>query len=222
MLCEIEIRSGKPNRFLTLTCNPAIGASPTDRRKRMGAAFPLLMRRVSRYLDGAPVAYWVVTEAHRSGEPHLHAALRCGFVPQKLLSAWWQELTGARIVDIRAVHSERQAARYITKYLAKTPAKFGSSKRYWSSRNWILDRGEQTADEWRKEQWRFCAEHPSDVVAGLRARGFWQVPDPGPRGEIVMMRPVWAAPWIKPPAIAGPVASPTRASNSAVFVSAAA
>ena len=191
MLCEIEARSGNPNRFLTLTCNPAVGSSPGHRRKIMGKAFPKLMKRIGRLHGGVAPQYFVVVERTKAGEPHFHVLLRCSYVDHKLLSRWWRELTGAWVVDIRAVHGERQAARYVAKYLAKAPVRFGSSKRYWSSRGWLLNRGDEPALEWRREAWRWCRDEP-DAICRLYQREGWQlVPHAAKNGMQTLVRAPW-------------------------------
>jgi hypothetical protein len=52
--------------------------------------------------------------------PHLHIVVDGSFISQKHLSDTWLRATGdSCIVDVRAIRSRRQIARYISKYLAK-------------------------------------------------------------------------------------------------------
>ena len=52
--------------------------------------------------------------------PHLHILVDGSFVPQKQLSEVWLQSTGdSCIVDVRAIRSRRQVARYISKYVSK-------------------------------------------------------------------------------------------------------
>jgi hypothetical protein len=52
--------------------------------------------------------------------PHLHILVDGSFIPQRELSDAWLKATGdSCIVDIRAVRSRRQIARYVSKYVAK-------------------------------------------------------------------------------------------------------
>jgi hypothetical protein len=59
----------------------------------------------------------------RSGDrwhPHLHILVDGSFIPQRELSDAWLKATGdSCIVDVRAVRSRRQIARYVSKYVAK-------------------------------------------------------------------------------------------------------
>lgn len=99
---EIQLRLGRPNYFLTLTCNPAIGKNPQDRRERMGKAFPRLMRRI-HHRTGVKPEYGVIVEETLQGEPHFHVALRCAKIYKKWIKRWWHELTGAYMVDLQEV-----------------------------------------------------------------------------------------------------------------------
>jgi hypothetical protein len=199
--CEIQARRGQPTKFLTLTCNPRIGASPADRRKRMGAAFPLLIHRMERYLK-IKIEYFAVTEQHKSGEPHLHILLRCGYVPQQLISKWWNELTGAFRVDIRQIKDKTKAAKYIAKYLNKGLHKFGTSKRYWMSRGWELPPGEgEKPTDWQPRKWSWSKEYADDIEWGYLLRGWWRVPGEIERGVRRLMWPKWGTG--PPPGLAG-------------------
>lgn len=80
--------------------------------------------------------YFAVVERHKSGRPHLHILLRCDFIPQAWLSAEMNRLAGSPIVDIRPVHGTKQAAAYVAKYIGKAPARFGSARSYWYTRDW--------------------------------------------------------------------------------------
>lgn len=69
------------------------------------------------------IEYARFVERTQRGRFHIHLVLDAPFIPQKELSELWRTAThGAFIVDIRAVHSARQVARYVTKYLTKAPA----------------------------------------------------------------------------------------------------
>lgn len=52
--------------------------------------------------------------------PHLHIIADGEFFPQPLLKKLWHEATGdSFIVDVRAIHDRREAAKYVAAYLAK-------------------------------------------------------------------------------------------------------
>ena len=48
-------------------------------------------------------------------------------------------LIDAPIVDIRRIHGARHIAHYVAKYVGKGPGKFGTCKRYWHTRDYVLD-----------------------------------------------------------------------------------
>jgi len=141
------VLSGEPNRLLTLTVSPKIGGSPVARRKMLSHAWQVIQKRLFRRYGKENVAFFVVVEATQAGEPHMHVALRCPYVPQQLLSRWMDELLSAPIVDIRKIPNQKGVARYVAKYLGKEPQTFGSFKRYWHSKNWEVDQSAKPVKE---------------------------------------------------------------------------
>lgn len=131
-----QAASGAPERFITLTSNPASGGTPDDRLDALARAWRLIVKRLRRQHPGKEIEYAVVVEATLAGEPHLHILARCPYVPQAQLSAWMQELTNSPIVDIRRISGGRQAAAYVAKYVGKEPHHFGLKKRYWFSQRY--------------------------------------------------------------------------------------
>jgi hypothetical protein len=174
--CEIHMRLGQPDKFLTLTCRPEPDQTPTQRRGVMGKAFAELMRMWHRHTGRKP-EYYVVVEETKRGEPHLHVLMRADPVPQRLIAEWWKKLTGWFVVWVKDVKDASKHARYLGKYLGKGMKRFGASKRYWSSRNWLLPPAEAAeADTWKPQTWSWRKEHPDDLVMHYRLRGFLQYP----------------------------------------------
>jgi hypothetical protein len=188
---ELSARQGEPTHFLTLTIRRTEDGSPLEARRIIGRKFPLLMRRAARRLGVDRIPYQVVIEAHKSGWPHLHALLRCSNIPHAFLSATWKELTGSHVVWIERVSNARNAARYVAKYLGKDLKRFGTFKRYWSSRDWLVNQGDPEAETWRREVWTYTREQVDDVLRRLMRDGFHVVPHTGRHGEHVAMRPAW-------------------------------
>lgn len=96
--------------------------------------------------------YMAFIEKTKLGEPHLHILLRCPFLPQDWISEQMGELLGSPICDIRKIENTKHAIRYVTKYVGKAPAQFGSLKRYWISKHYELNKGEPEEHEhidWR-------------------------------------------------------------------------
>jgi len=134
---------GKPFSFITLTVNPSCYADPEERLRKLAWAWRVYVQRLRREHPGREIEYLAIVEATLAGEPHLHILFRGPFVPQGHLSAAMGELINAPIVDIRRVKNATQAAYYVAKYITKKPEQFGTSKRYWGSRNYALDDGEE-------------------------------------------------------------------------------
>jgi hypothetical protein len=129
---------GQPTTFLTLTVNPAVGESAGQRAQALSDAFKVLVKRARRKFTKCAIEYLAVFEETKRGEPHLHILLRAPFIPQSWISDTMKELINAPIVDIRRVGQARNAARYVSKYLAKGPKPFANLKRYWSSQGYDL------------------------------------------------------------------------------------
>lgn len=146
--------SGEPNRFLTLTVNPAFLDSPEARLTALNHAWKVIVKRLRRIHRRRTIEYLAVVEGTKAGEPHLHILLRAPFLPHDQLSEWMAELTTAPVVDIRSIRSRRQIANYVAKYIAKKPEQFGTHKRYWTSRGYdqsepyARDEAEQELESW--------------------------------------------------------------------------
>lgn len=117
--------------------------------------------------------YMAFLEKTQRGEPHLHILLRCPFVPQDWIAEQMRELIGSPICWIEAITNTKHAVRYVTKYITKAPAQFGSSKRYWISRGWEVNQGkkeEQTKRDMtgtyvKRERW---SETQRNLLFGMR------------------------------------------------------
>lgn len=82
-----------------------------------------------------------------------------------------RRLIGAPIVDIRRVHSQKQVANYIAKYVGKEPHRFETCKRYWTTRSWRLSKfvPEPIEGSWG-DKWivyRWAAETMRGMYEGL-------------------------------------------------------
>jgi len=193
---------GQPNRLLTLTIRPDIGASPTDRRGIMQAAWPKLVHQIKRHLRIKNLPSMTFIEATKRGEPHFHVLLRCGFIGQRWLSAQWEKLTGSKIVDIRAVKHLANAVRYVAKYVGKAPAQFGKFKRYYRSQDWDL---RPANDDWQTDEFDWSdferkRENGQTVIQNLVSQGYG--PEPLQAGVTRFWKPGYWEP--------APTGPPTR------------
>lgn len=107
------LEKGGQFRFLTLTSS---NTSPDTCQRSWRALYMRLKRR------GLVTAYIKVPELSKNGKQHLHVIFRGEYIAQAMISEMWQEIHGAKIVDIRRVQRGRtraQLAGYMAKYLAK-------------------------------------------------------------------------------------------------------
>jgi hypothetical protein len=75
--------------------------------------------------------YIKVVERSRNGKQHLHVLFRGSYIEQAWVSAQWQEIHGAKIVDIRRAvvgKSKHRIAAYLAKYMSKE----GAGRYSWS------------------------------------------------------------------------------------------
>jgi len=142
-----QIADGHPERLLTLTMRPRPGEGPIKAARFMAMSFRILMRRIRAHWPKTDHQYFVVFEAHKSGYPHMHIALRGCYIDQSWLSREWCKLTGSPGVDIRAIRDPKKAGAYVAKYMGKDTQRFGTCKRYWCSGKWEVDPPEDRQPE---------------------------------------------------------------------------
>lgn len=155
-----EVKAGNPNTFITLTVSPKEDETPAERCSALSKAWRTVVARAKRKYKIKKLPYFVVVEATKAGEPHLHILARLKWIDQRWLSDQMRALTGAPIVDIRRIRHRNVAAAYVAKYIGKAPGKFGTSKRYWQSKGYRLDAKEEKpidrwtgAEYWIERQW---------------------------------------------------------------------
>lgn len=163
------ITRGGQLRFLTLTSTP-------DSPKNIENSWRALYMRMKR--RGLIQGYIKVPELTKSGLLHYHILFRGKFIAQKLISLWWSQIHGARVVDIRYVKVSRQPTRvagYMAKYMSKE-----SAGRYSWSWGWVW---KGFCNDWRiyKRFWwayiyREGVNSFEDCLAGWNAwlKGMWR------------------------------------------------
>lgn len=138
------IENGLPERFITLTVNPARFADPDERAQKLVKAWREIVRLWRKANGGKKLAYLAVLEATKKGEPHLHIVQRGGYMRQAWLSEQLNRLIGATNVDIRAIYNPSKAGKYISKYMGKDLHQFAGCKRYWRTLDWSLDKEDES------------------------------------------------------------------------------
>ena len=130
---------GHPTTFITLTASPAAGETPESAARTLVKAWRRIRRELVEKKGMKNPPFIAVFEKTKKGRPHLHILARLPFVKQAWLSNKMRALARSPIVDIRRVRNHRQAAAYVSKYLAKDPTRFSGCKRYWRSMDWDLN-----------------------------------------------------------------------------------
>ena len=129
-------RCGRPNMFLTLTCDPKRHADPDSAAREMKRGLVALRRRIERRWKVKNIPFIVVYEKTKKGWPHMHLLLRAPFMHWKVLRAMWEDITGAFEVDVRFIKKASQVLFYVTKYIGKDLHAFAGCKRWWRSHNY--------------------------------------------------------------------------------------
>lgn len=127
---------GKPNRFITFTCRRGQFPNELETAKAMVAAWRTIVLRWRRLRKYHKCEYLAVFEPHASGWPHMHILWRGHWIDQEWLSQQGMALLNSPVQHVFKVRDEKSAAAYVTKYFSKAPTKFGTLKRYWTSKNW--------------------------------------------------------------------------------------
>lgn len=127
---------GKPNRFILFTCRQGQFASPYEAAKAMVAAWRTIVLRWRRLRKHHRCEYLAVFEPHVTGWPHMHILWKGDWLDQDWLSQQGSELLNSPFQRISLIKDAKSAVFYVTKYFSKEPTRFGTLKRYWTSRNW--------------------------------------------------------------------------------------
>jgi hypothetical protein len=111
------VAAAKPNRLVTLTVDPKLYTDPRGAYDRTRRTIPKLLNQLRKKYG--EVECFRVLEVTKKGWPHYHLVMRSAYIPQADLQSRWQSLTGAIIVDVRAIKKSKDVYFYVVKYLAK-------------------------------------------------------------------------------------------------------
>lgn len=131
----LRIVAAKPTRFITLTCTRDNTAD--EQHQLMVKQLPRLITKLRK--THGPIDYLRMLETCQDGYPHFHLLARSAFIPHADLKRLWQQLTTARVVDIRKAHG--RSVGYVAKYIAKARGSDGvwSRQRVSVSKNFWPD-----------------------------------------------------------------------------------
>jgi hypothetical protein len=142
--------AGNPERFVTITWNHRQNLTPELAAAKLADAWRKTVRQIRKLNPHKDLQYLCVVERTKLGWPHLHILTRGPWIPQRWLSEQLRALAGSPIVDIRRISSSNAAARYVAKYCGKEPARIGTTKRYWMSKNYCAKSDTDAASTWRQ------------------------------------------------------------------------
>lgn len=153
------VEQAPPDRMLTLTIDPSKYENPYHAARRMAWGLGRLVAQMRRWATSQPTEYLAVWERTKAGWPHLHVLLRGPFIPQHLVSRWWNSLTQSPIVYFTHLAGARTAARYVAKYLTKDPDPFSNGRALRASRHFLVE-------PMRPQGKRYCTLGPLKVYEG--------------------------------------------------------
>jgi hypothetical protein len=136
-----KILKAKPKRFLTLTVQAptaenGITWTPREAFDRTRRSCAKLFREMARETK-KKTEYVRVLEQTKAGYPHYHYLTKGPFWPVASISARWQRLTGAYVVDIQKPAATRNTIAYVAKYVAKSTGVEFTKRRVSASRNFF-------------------------------------------------------------------------------------
>lgn len=160
------VASAQPNKFITLTCNPAMHENPRAAYDATRRKIPQLTTRLRRRYE--EFEFFRVLEVTKKGWPHYHLITRSPYIPQAELSDLWKELTGAPIVDVRKMDRSTNAYWYVVKYLGKQAYIPWTDRRATWTRNFFPANDFTPGESLGIHQLHFANYHPSDQVRWTR------------------------------------------------------
>lgn len=183
--------SGKPERMITLTTRPRKGLSLDGAVRWIRGRWTVLLKHLRR--EFPRIEYMAFVEMHKSGWPHMHILTRGCYIPQRLLSRWWQDLTGSHRVHIEAYANTWKAIHEATKYYLKTArAVHDAAPRlpvYTKSRGWL-------PEDWNEDKrptgsytfYAFCRMNWQDLLSFLDVLDIDIVDTPDHPGHFTLSR----------------------------------
>lgn len=147
---ELWMRGTSPRswRLITLTLS-ASRAPLSEQIKRLRASFRRLrQQRIWQRTQDYGRAHIEVTYNAQTDawHPHLHVIAKGRYIPQRSLSrAWLRATDDSYVVDVRQINSPAQAAKYVTKYVAKPTSVDGET--------FPLERAVELVESGNKARW---------------------------------------------------------------------
>lgn len=157
-----RVNDASPNRLLTLTVWPELWSTPRaayDGTARKVTELAIKLRRVFGEFE-----YFRVLEVTAKGWPHYHLVVRSEYIPQAVISQQWEHLTGARIVDVRAIKRPKDVYFYVVKYLGKQKYIPWTNRRVSWTKAFFRDKPFDQAKSLGLSNVHWAEDHPMDVI----------------------------------------------------------
>lgn len=158
----MRVQTAKPNKLITLTVNPRAYETPRaayeDTRRKLSELSKVIRR------ENGEFEYLRILEVTKKGWPHYHLVARSGYIKQKWISDVWNSLTGAPIVDIRAIKQLDNVYFYVMKYLCKQKYIPWTNRRVSWSRNFFPPKEKYEKGAWKLTAKRWTADHPEITI----------------------------------------------------------
>lgn len=136
--------------------------------------------------------YMAFVEATERGTPHLHILLRTKYIPQQWISQQMAELIDSPIVWMEKIKGPKSAIQYVAKYVVKAPARFGKSRRYWTSRFYqIVTKVRPETPVLDRQNSRRVRQPFEDFVLEILRRGTIAVPQERGRLRLYTHKAAW-------------------------------
>lgn len=175
------IHRGKPTKMVTFTCKHSNYSTPDEAAADMKRGLRALRKRLARHFPNQKFPMLVVFEAHKSGWPHMHIALRSKFISVKWLQTAWSEILGAWNVDIRPFPKDVRKAAYFAKYLGKDLHHFAGCKRWWRSHDYEVEAAEDRIKVRFGDVWQtIYGQSFNDYVQQLKRNPMFHVAEERP------------------------------------------
>lgn len=175
-----RIAQAEPQRHIVLTSDPARYHTCLEALYAMKAALPALSKLIRTKLGVSE--HVAAFEFTREGWPHIHILQRGVYIPQKWLSKAWDNLGPGPVVFLRSIHSRKQAAQYVTKYLLKsageTAAMVPGLRILTATRRFFPEEAPPETDETQEiTVWHYLRMSAEEVVYKLTSRFKFEVLD---------------------------------------------
>jgi len=168
-----EAKAGLPTIFITLTSKRIEGGDPALAARELVAAWRTVRKEYMDRYGPHSIPFLAVFEETKKGWPHLHIVARCKWLSQRELSKRMDELIGSPVCWVESLKTLCKIANYVTKYIGKNPYRFGGTKRYWRSLDYLTpeDDPESLASD-APPVWEVVMQSVARVVMGYEDLGF--------------------------------------------------